>query len=82
MGIKEVGANEETLKKNLLQLIELRHVLVKAETFFVDVSDMCVNFSWCHLPLKVEHLVAFELTDDEAEGELYGTREMIPGTII
>jgi len=49
MGIKEVSANEETLKKNLLELIELRHVLVKAETFFVDVSDTCVNSSWCHL---------------------------------
>jgi len=31
---------------------------------------------------KVEHLLAFEVTDDEAEGELYGTRGTIPGTII
>ena len=43
MGIKEISANEETLKKNLLELIELRHVLTKAETFFVDVSDACVS---------------------------------------
>ena len=37
VGIREVSANEETLKKNLLELIEMRHVLTKAEAFFVDV---------------------------------------------
>ena len=37
LGIKEIGANEETLKKNLLELIEMRHVLTKTEAFFVDV---------------------------------------------
>ncbi|XP_065882677.1 V-type proton ATPase 116 kDa subunit a 1-like isoform X2 [Dysidea avara] len=51
VGIKEISANEETLKKNLLELIELRHVLTKAETFFVDV----------------EHFVATGGTEDEAE---------------
>jgi len=51
MGIKEVGANEETLKKNLLELIELRHVLIKAEAFFVDVSGVCLHGE--HVPSKL-----------------------------
>ena len=38
VGIREVSSNEETLKKNFLELIEMRHVLTKTEAFFVDVS--------------------------------------------
>ena len=35
--VKEISANKETLKRNLLDLIELQHILQKAQTFFMEV---------------------------------------------
>ena len=32
--VKEINANTETLKKNLLDLVELRHIIQKAQVFF------------------------------------------------
>lgn len=49
VGIREVSSNEETLKKNFLELIEMRHVLTKTEAFFVDVcyvtEIICIKFN-------------------------------------
>ena len=35
--VKEINANKETLKRNLLDLIELQHILHKTQTFFMEV---------------------------------------------
>ncbi len=35
--VKEINANKETLKRNLLDLIELRHILYKTQGFFQEV---------------------------------------------
>ena len=37
--VKEINANTETLKKNLLDLVELRHIIQKAQVFFETVSE-------------------------------------------
>jgi hypothetical protein len=34
----EVNSNKDALKKNYLELQELRHILTKATTFFEEVS--------------------------------------------
>ena len=36
--LKEVNNNAETLKKNFLELTELKHILQKTQTFFDEVS--------------------------------------------
>ena len=41
--MKEISTNKETLKKNLLDLIELQHILNKAHTFFMEVGDLLVR---------------------------------------
>ena len=41
--VKEISANKETLKKNLLDLIELQHILNKAHTFFLEVGGWPYN---------------------------------------
>ncbi len=35
--VKEINTNKETLKKNLLDLIELQHILDKTQGFFQEV---------------------------------------------
>lgn len=35
--VKEINANKETLKKNLLDLVELRHILYKTRGFLEEV---------------------------------------------
>ena len=43
--VKEINANKETLKRNLLDLIELQHILQKTQTFFMEVctrTHVCV----------------------------------------
>ena len=37
--VKEINANRETLKKNLLDLIELKHILEKTRGFFQEVRS-------------------------------------------
>lgn len=39
--VKEINANKETLKRNLLDLIELQHILNKTQTFFMEVCSPC-----------------------------------------
>ena len=34
----EVNSNKDALKKNYLELIELRHILIKAANFFEEVN--------------------------------------------
>ena len=36
--LKEINANKETLRRNLLDLIELQHILKKTQVFFQEVS--------------------------------------------
>ena len=36
--VKELTANKDTLRHNLLDLIELQHILINAQYFFADVS--------------------------------------------
>ena len=52
--VKEINANKETLKRNLLDLIELQHILQKTQTFFMevrlsslDVKSTCSFFNTC-----------------------------------
>ena len=35
--VKEMNGNKETLKRNLLDLIELQHILEKTQIFFEEV---------------------------------------------
>ena len=37
--MKEINANKETLKRNLLDLIELQQILIKAQIFFQEVLN-------------------------------------------
>ena len=37
--VKEINMNKETLKKNLLDLKELQHILHKTQGFFEEVRD-------------------------------------------
>ena len=39
--VKEMITNKETLKKNLIDLIELQHILQKTQTFFEEVGLIC-----------------------------------------
>ena len=43
--VKEINTNKETLKKNLLDLIELQHILDKTRGFFQEVRGFlhCVH---------------------------------------
>lgn len=42
--VKEINANKETLKKNLLDLIELQQILYKTQGFFEEVCDKWTTF--------------------------------------
>ena len=37
--MKEINANKETLKRNLLDLIELQYILYKTQVFFEEVRS-------------------------------------------
>ena len=39
--MKEINSNKETLKRNLLDLIELQHILQGTQIFFQEVSITC-----------------------------------------
>lgn len=38
--MKEVNANAEALKRNYLELTELKHILRKTQSFFEEVSSV------------------------------------------
>ena len=38
--VKEINANKATLKKNLLELNELQHILYKTQGFFAEVRKL------------------------------------------
>ena len=49
--MKEINSNKETLKRNLLDLIELQHILKKTQVFFQEVSHFPYRaFCPCNLP--------------------------------
>ncbi len=37
--LREVNSNKDALNKNYLELKELKHILLKATTFFEEVSE-------------------------------------------
>ena len=39
--VKEINSNKVTLKRNLLDLIELQHILQGTQIFFQEVSGSC-----------------------------------------
>ena len=46
--MKEINANKETLKRNLLDLIELQHILQGTQIFFSEVYIYALL--WCVCP--------------------------------
>lgn len=50
--MKEVNSNSEALKRNFLELTELKHILRKTQTFFDEVkcgmnkSEILRGFDW------------------------------------
>lgn len=45
--MKEINSNKETLKRNLLDLIELQHILKKTQVFFQEVSNHPLHTYTC-----------------------------------
>ncbi len=45
--VKEINTNKETLKKNLLDLIELQYILDKTRGFFQEVQSLYVCMLLC-----------------------------------
>ena len=43
--LREVNTNAEALKRNYLELIELREVLMKTQNFFREVIYICTKVS-------------------------------------
>jgi hypothetical protein len=43
--LKEINTNKETLRRNLLDLIELQHILKKTQVFFQEVSFLPSSLS-------------------------------------
>ena len=43
--LREVNQNAEALKKNFLELTELKHILRKTQTFFDEVSQIYLTIS-------------------------------------
>ena len=43
--MKEVNSNSEALKRNFLELTELKHILRKTQTFFDEVSPIHTNIT-------------------------------------
>ena len=53
--MKEVTGNAEALKKNYLELTELRHILRKTQTFFEEVCMYILRF-----PVYVPKVLCYE----------------------
>ncbi len=47
--VKEINTNKETLKKNLLDLIELQYILDKIRGFFQEVQSLYMCMLCCKL---------------------------------
>ena len=45
--VKEINGNTETLKRNLIDLIELRHIINAAQGFFETVPLGCSHYVYC-----------------------------------
>ena len=41
--MNDVNANTEALKKNFLELTELKHILRKTQVFFEEVKDVLIQ---------------------------------------
>ena len=61
--MKEVNSNQEQLKRNLLELTELKHILQKTQTFFDEVCNLCyVNVFSFTFSVVTRFLTAFKIT--------------------
>lgn len=49
--LREVNSNEEMLKKNFLELTELKHILRKTQAFFDEVRRMFIRIYLPHFTL-------------------------------
>lgn len=52
--LQEVNANKDALKKNYLELQELRHILTKATQFFEEVCFLFVSLSLSVTTIKTK----------------------------
>ena len=57
--VKEINTNQETLKRNLLDLIELKHILIKTQTFFEQV--IIGRVITLHMPSILKMLIVLDL---------------------
>lgn len=46
--LREVNQNAEALKRNYLELTELKHILRKTQVFFDEVREKLLYISRCH----------------------------------
>ena len=63
--MKEVNRNSEALKRNYLELTELKHILRKTQTFFEEVSDVIFHLLYSHLmfahsPFQLQQMYCFQ----------------------
>ncbi len=56
--VKEINTNKETLKKNLLDLIELQHILDKTRGFFQEVRK-CSHYTCAYLRIHGDILISW-----------------------
>lgn len=47
--VKEINSNKETLKRNLLDLIELQHILQGTQVFFQEASNVGRRVNGAHV---------------------------------
>ena len=52
--VKEINGNKDTLKRNLLDLIEVQHILYQAQGFFQEASSSKKLWLWF---VSTRHLV-------------------------
>ena len=56
--MKEINTNQETLKRNKLDLIELEHILIKTQIFFEQVCSTNLVCKPLYIVLKeIYHIV-------------------------
>ena len=65
--LKEVNTNAEALKRNYLELTELKHILRKTQVFFDEVSDEIIffYFIYYYLQVMVNQVCSVNVTDPD-----------------
>jgi len=57
--MKEINSNAEALKRNFLDLTELKHILRKTQSFFEEVLHMCYDPTTVHCVSKRRTFFSF-----------------------